>query len=1133
MASVTEKPQASPVAASQAAGLVDQQIHRTRRALKGVDLAAGMIMLVIGALSFLLTMAMLEHWVIPGGWGSTGRAITFSLLIAGVAWYSWRIFWPLLRQPINPAYAALAIEQSSPSLKNSLLNLLLLRGHRQQMPQQVYHAIEQQAAQQLAGVPIDSAVDRSAILRLGYILVAVVALGTLYRILSPKDPFTSAARVLMPWSDITFPSRVQILDVSPGNTSIARGEPLQISAELLGLEDDEPAQLLYSTIDEQKVNQEIRMMAAAGSNRFECALPSRMAAGEVSGVQQDLTYWIEAGDARSPRYQVSVFARPTLVVSMLRYEYPAYTGYPSLEVQHTGDIRAIEGSRVTLMAQSNKPIRQAHVDFEADGKHDLLMKSDDQKATVTFPLELKDDRRTPRYESYVLRYQTNQGRKNQLPPKYQIDVIPDYAPEVQLLLPEEALSDVKLDQQVAFEVEARDPDFAVSDVTLFGEVAGEQVVKENLLSRNHQGRFLGKLRKTPAELGLHVGDVMEYWAAAIDNRRPTANVAHTVRRKLRVVDSEQGNSGEQQGDSSQGENGDQQPEAGALPPGDGQEGDPPQDPNGERQDAESGENDGTGEGGVGQQGAPSEQAGAGGKGQENEDHAEEDLAPDSPAGEGGNSREASEPSVDPSDDSNGGENPGGQSGENQGQQQKVSAEGDDDGTAFERITEHFDEQAGSPEGAAPSEETKGDEANPTEANPAENSAGEAEGGENSDDQSAGSGENPEEPGTDEPSAGEANKPNGEAPGAEGLPEQQLDSGDGQGAQPSSDPAEGGQMSPEQGPAGAGENPGEEQGVPQSEGAKKPRDKPPGKGDEGKQNDQEPSAAAEGQTESDSKGGQGGDRSGGGQEGAGQQADAEGTGGAGENTAAEDGGGQATEPGEGDAGALPGDQQQAEGQTGESSKDQPGDGSEPGDVDDGRSGDQPDGAPNPAQNGADPKAGQPAGDSPPPGAEGQSDGKPGEGSQPPQGGGEGGNAASPPEGELLPADKANLEYARNQTDLVLDKLEDQLKKKQVDEGLLDSLGWNQDELRRFVDRWKNLKSQAEGENGSKEARAQLDDSLRSLGLLPTGRYGYRSHTAKDRLRDLQDAYRGRTPLEYQEQVRAYIKGTATSEDVNDE
>ena len=88
MASVTEKPQASPVAASQAAGLVDQQIHRTRRALKGVDLAAGMIMLVIGALSFLLTMAMLEHWVIPGGWGSTGRAITFSLLIAGVAWYS-------------------------------------------------------------------------------------------------------------------------------------------------------------------------------------------------------------------------------------------------------------------------------------------------------------------------------------------------------------------------------------------------------------------------------------------------------------------------------------------------------------------------------------------------------------------------------------------------------------------------------------------------------------------------------------------------------------------------------------------------------------------------------------------------------------------------------------------------------------------------------------------------------------------------------------------------------------------------------------------------------------------------------------------------------------------------------------
>ena len=103
---------------------------------------------------------------------------------------------------------------------------------------------------------------------------------------------------------------------------------------------------------------------------------------------------------------------------------------------------------------------------------------------------------------------------------------------------------------------------------------------------------------------------------------------------------------------------------------------------------------------------------------------------------------------------------------------------------------------------------------------------------------------------------------------------------------------------------------------------------------------------------------------------------------------------------------------------------------------------------------------------------------------------------------------------------------------MDENLLEKLGWNQDELRRFVNRWKNLKAQAQADKGSKEAQAQLDNSLRNLGLLPKQRFGYRSQTAKDHLRDLQEAYRGRTPLEYQEQVRAYIKGTATSNGNNE-
>ena len=110
------------------------------------------------------------------GLGTTGRTVLFGLFVLGVAWHVWRRFVPLAWS-INPVYAAHTIEKASPSLKNSLLNLLLFRGHRRELPPKVYHALEQQAAARLSASPIDDTIDRGALLRLGYALLAVVEAG--------------------------------------------------------------------------------------------------------------------------------------------------------------------------------------------------------------------------------------------------------------------------------------------------------------------------------------------------------------------------------------------------------------------------------------------------------------------------------------------------------------------------------------------------------------------------------------------------------------------------------------------------------------------------------------------------------------------------------------------------------------------------------------------------------------------------------------------------------------------------------------------------------------------------------------------------------------------------------------------
>ena len=88
---------------------------------------------------------------------------------------------------------------------------------------------------------------------------------------------------------------------------------------------------------------------------------------------RSLTYRLEAGDARSLDYAITVVPAASILVERVDYDYPAYTGYVDRSVDGIGDIRAIEGTRVTVHARANGPIRDANVDFDADGRRDLQM----------------------------------------------------------------------------------------------------------------------------------------------------------------------------------------------------------------------------------------------------------------------------------------------------------------------------------------------------------------------------------------------------------------------------------------------------------------------------------------------------------------------------------------------------------------------------------------------------------------------------------------------------------------------------------------------------------------------------------------------------------------------------------------
>ena len=124
------------------------------------------------------------------------------------------------------------------------------------------------------------------------------------------------------------------------------------------------------------------------------------------------------------------------------------------------------------------------------------------------------------------------------------------------------------------------------------------------------------------------------------------------------------------------------------------------------------------------------------------------------------------------------------------------------------------------------------------------------------------------------------------------------------------------------------------------------------------------------------------------------------------------------------------------------------------------------------------------------------------------------------------DEANLDYARRETELILDKLSDMLNRKKVDSKLLDQLGWSSDELEQFVDRWKSRKEEANQSAPDSTANDVWNSALRSLGFKPDSP-GKGVSQRDDTLRYLRDAPRLAPPPEFEQRLRAYNQGVSKS------
>ncbi len=515
---------------------IDYQLQKTRGNIKSTDILTAFACIAAFVLAYLLLFVISDHWLVADGFSQTARVVLLSLVgLLSAGWFAWKVVWPYLRQ-VNGLFAAKVIEKSQPELRSTLLNLIDARTAGQNVSPQILSVMEKRAAISMSHANVDEAVDRRPLMRACYAVLALVVLFSLYTLFTPKKVSTSIWRALFPASAATAPTQTVIEKVSPGDVEVIPGTRLEVLADITG-DVPEKVVLRYSTADREFVDEPIEMRELPDMPRRYRA---EIIGANGEGIQQDLNYYITAGDDSSARYAVTVLQPPAAEIVELQYSYPAYMDREP-KTRTTGNIDDYEGVKVTFIAQGNMPLGSATITFHDDQGTDFraeslpmsVMNAKRTRFRANWKLNIPvDDGIYPRY--YTIECKNERGDSDPNPTRWPIRIHPDQRPEVLFVNPRERELKRPANAILPLTAAARD-DFKVKKLTLWKQRNDDPPIKHITLFEGEESSLTVDYDWRLNEgWELKTGDKLSYWVEAEDNRTPEPGRRNSDKYTIRI-----------------------------------------------------------------------------------------------------------------------------------------------------------------------------------------------------------------------------------------------------------------------------------------------------------------------------------------------------------------------------------------------------------------------------------------------------------------------------------------------------------------------------------------------------------------------------------------------------------------------
>lgn len=471
-----------------------------RRVRRRWLLARGLTVAAVGLAALVIVIVGSVLVAVHFQFHPTVVTVARAVAITGILLTGGAILWWCVRRAPTQQRIARFIEERSGGLEDRLVTAVEVIGARAvSVPSPIIgERLVADAARACSDIRPDAVVPRHTLALRGLAaalppLVLALVLG-----LSEWPLRSGAIKLYAPWLGEVMPSLSIV--VQPGDVTVPRGLDQVITASLQGF-DAETATVFFKTAGQPSWREEAMERTPDGHFRFL-----------FFNLQETVQYYVSARSIRSPSFTIDVRDLPLVSRLTLVYTYPGYTRLPSKTVEDGGDIVALRGTVVTVIAQLTGSAQSARIRL-GDGQVIPMTPSGTDRFSGQITIQ--------KNSSYRIELALTTGESYPGSSEYSITALDDDPPLVVLEKPGRDLKVTNL-QEVFTEVRAED-DTGIGKLELYYSVNGgpEQRVTLYQAAGDAPRTITGSHTFFLEEFQLQPGDVISYYARAEDNNRAT------------------------------------------------------------------------------------------------------------------------------------------------------------------------------------------------------------------------------------------------------------------------------------------------------------------------------------------------------------------------------------------------------------------------------------------------------------------------------------------------------------------------------------------------------------------------------------------------------------------------------------